>query len=403
MFNYTTLLKTSLISISRHKSRSLLTMLGVIIGVLSVILLTSIGNGIRSFVTTQFESMGSNIIYVTPGEIITEEGGFSQSSDSGIINSKLKEEDAERIARLGPPIALSVPMTQSQVEVRYGTKKRNSEAWASSATYQKARNVELQSGRFYTKAEENSGKKVAVIGDKIYEKLFNYQNPVGKEITINKVKFTVIGVTEKEGGSFGGPGFDDIIYIPLTTAKNYLEMNTISSIIVSASSKDEIPAAIRGIQRVMLQRLDDKDFSVLDQNELMKTVDDILGTLTAGLAGIAAISLVVGGIGIMNIMLVSVTERTKEIGLRKAVGATPNTIMLQFLLEAGLLSSIGGLIGIGLGFLFTLILDRFIPSTITISSVMLAFGVSFAVGLIFGVLPARRASKLSPIEALRYE
>jgi len=403
MFNYTTLLKTSLISISRHKSRSLLTMLGVIIGVLSVILLTSIGNGIRSFVTTQFESMGSNIIYVTPGEIITEEGGFSQSSDSGIINSKLKEEDAERIARLGPPIALSVPMTQSQVEVRYGTKKRNSEAWASSATYQKARNVELQSGRFYTKAEENSGKKVAVIGDKIYEKLFNYQNPVGKEITINKVKFTVIGVTEKEGGSFGGPGFDDIIYIPLTTAKNYLEMNTISSIIVSASSKDEIPTAIRGIQRVMLQRLDDKDFSVLDQNELMKTVDDILGTLTAGLAGIAAISLVVGGIGIMNIMLVSVTERTKEIGLRKAVGATPNTIMLQFLLEAGLLSSIGGLIGIGLGFLFTLILDRFIPSTITISSVMLAFGVSFAVGLIFGVLPARRASKLSPIEALRYE
>ena len=403
MIQYSTLCQTALESIGRNKTRSVLTTLGVIIGVLAVILLTSIGNGLRAFVADQFESLGANSIYVTPGELITEEGSFSAASDASMSNSKLKTVDADKIIRLGGPIKTAIPYTESQGDVRFGTKKRRVLVVATYPEYEQVRNTKAEKGRFFNKNDEQSKKKVAVIGPETAEKLFGKKDPVGKSIIINKVKFKIIGVAEEKGGSFGGGNFDDLVLIPFSAGQSYLEMEGVSSIIVQARSAEDIPLAIRLIERSLLRRLDEDDFAILDQNELLGTIDQILGTLTAGLTGIAAISLLVGGIGIMNIMLVSVTERTREIGLRKALGATPSIIMLQFLIEAAILSSLGGAIGIILGFLATFGIRQFIPASVTLPSVLLAFGVSFAVGLIFGALPARRAARLSPIEALRHE
>lgn len=403
MIQYSTLCRTACESIGRNKTRSILTTLGVIIGVLAVILLTSIGNGLRAFVADQFESLGANSIYITPGELISEEGGFSAASDASMSNSKLKTVDVDKISRLGGPIKAAIPYSESQGDVRFGTKKRKVLVIATYPEYEQVRNTKTEKGRFFNKNDEQSKKKVAVIGPETAKNLFGKKDPVGKSITVNKVKFKVIGVAEEKGGGFGGPNFDDLVLIPFSTGQNYLEMEGVSSILVQARSAEDIPIAIRLIEKTLLKRLDEDDFSVLDQNELLGTIDQILGTLTIALAGIAAISLVVGGIGIMNIMLVSVTERTKEIGLRKALGATPSVIMFQFLIEAAILSSLGGAIGIILGFLANFGIRQFIPASITLPSVLLAFGVSFIVGLVFGALPARRAARLSPIEALRYE
>jgi putative ABC transport system permease protein len=226
---------------------------------------------------------------------------------------------------------------------------------------------------------------------------------VGKKITIANRTFRVIGVAEAKGGGFGGPSFDTYVYIPIQVAFDMFSGQAVTTITVQAKSREEIPLAIIDIKKELGKRLEKGDFSVFDQKEILKTINQILSVLTVGLGGIAAISLVVGGIGILNIMLVSVIERTREIGLRKALGATPNVILVQFLIEAATLSIFGGMIGTGLAYLLTLILSRFLPAKVTVDAVMLAFGVSAAIGIIFGVIPARRASKLSPIEALRYE
>ena len=243
-----------------------------------------------------------------------------------------------------------------------------------------------------------------VIGSKIAEKLFPGQNPVGQNITINQLRFEVIGVAEaKAAGSFGGPDIDSFMYVPITTAKIALGVDKIMEIMVQSASKDQLPRARELIKTTLAKRLDEKDFSVTDQSEILKTIQTILGVLTTGLAGIAAISLVVGGIGIMNIMLVAVSERTKEIGLRKALGATPSNILIQFLIESAVISTVGGLIGIFLGVLGALAVRPFFPATPEIGSIVLAFAVSLGTGIIFGVYPARKAAQLSPIEALRYE
>lgn len=402
---FSSLAKTAFISISRNKMRSFLTTLGVVIGVLSVILLTSIGNGLTVFVEQQFQTLGSNLLIVSPGEIVSEDGGFNQEAAAlALTTSKLSTQDVSALERVGYPLGDVAPVIEGGVEVRTDQGKRQGFSVATTPAYSTLRNTNAQQGRFFTESDVSSNRKVAVIGSKIAEKLFVGVDPIGKDVTLNRIRFQVIGVAEpKSSGSFGGPDIDSSVYIPVTTARSALGQEKISYILVQASDKKDIERAKERIESVMSKRLNEEDFSITDQAEILKTIQTILGTLTVGLAGIAAISLVVGGIGIMNIMLVAVSERTREIGLRKALGATPKSILIQFLIESAVLSTLGGTIGIILGILGALGIRAFFPATPALNSILLAFGVSLATGIVFGVFPARKAAALNPIEALRYE
>jgi putative ABC transport system permease protein len=312
------LAKSAFTSILRNKTRSFLTTLGVIIGVLSVILLTSIGNGLTVFVEKQFETLGSNLLIVSPGEIVSEDGGFNQEAAAlSLSTSKLSLSDVNTIKRLGYPLGDVSPVIEGSIDVRTSQGKRKGISVATTPDYSVLRSTKTTKGRFFSDSDVSSSRKVAVIGSKIEEKLFVGVNPVGQTVTVNRVKFEVIGVAEsKSSGSFGGPDIDSSVYIPISTARSALGQEKISYILVQAMEKKEIERAKDLIVKALGKRLNEEDFSVIDQAEILKTIQTILGTLTVGLAGIAAISLVVGGIGIMNIMLVAVSERTKEIGRR---------------------------------------------------------------------------------------
>ncbi len=396
--------KTAITSLARNKARAFLTTLGVIIGVSSVILLTSIGEGLRHMVQDQFQGLGSNLIYVMPGDLFDKKGFSEDSMRTGLLNSKFKFQDVRELNRLSKPIVKAVPVMQLQQVAKYKTNTYNITITATSSDYARIRSLGLEQGRFFNRADESGRKKVVIIGSKVKDELFSSINPIGKEITLGKVKFKIIGVAEKKGGGgLGGPDFDSWVYLPLTTAQRTFNSDRINIIIVKADSETGIPVAKKMIEKTLAKRLSDDDFSVIDQTELLNTMQGILQTMTLGLAGIAAISLIVGGIGIMNIMLVTVTERTREIGLRKAVGATPKNILIQFLLESALLSSLGGVIGIILGGAGAFMLNHVFPAKPTLGSIIIAFLTSFVVGIVFGVIPARKAAKLSPIEAIRYE
>lgn len=403
--NFAITAKTALVSILRNKTRSILTTLGVVIGVASVILLTSIGNGLTVFVEEQFQNLGSNLLIISPGDIVNDDGGFNQEAAAlSLSTSKLSLNDSKALERAGQPFVGVTPVIEGVADVRSNQGKRQGYTIATGADYQSLRNTKAEKGRFFTDADVTGNRKVVVIGNKIAEKLFEGVNPVGESVTLNRVNFEIVGVAEKKSdGGFGGPDIDSAVYIPITTAGSALGLDKISYILVGVDDEKNIDYGKRRIEDIMNRRLNEEDFSVTDQSEILETIQTILSTLTLGLAGIAAISLVVGGIGIMNIMLVAVSERTREIGLRKALGATPGNILTQFLIEAAVLSTLGGLIGITIGVLGAAALRSFFPATPAINSIFLAFGVSLATGIIFGVFPARKASKLSPIEALRYE
>jgi putative ABC transport system permease protein len=395
------LLKSSVRAIFKNKSRTILTSLGIIIGVTSVILLTSIGAGLKTYVSEQFESLGANTVYISPGQVFNDSGGFSQGS---MVFNKFTLKDVESLERKFRSLTIMPTNTTfANIESSNATKK-SMEINGTVPEYGPSANLVPSegNGRWFTQEEVDKKVPVIVVGNKLASDLFPNGNALGKKIIIKGKTLRIIGVTDSTGGGIGG-GVDSIAIVPLTVAYSLSGNKDISAIMVQAPDKDSVPKVKRDLTKFMETRYDEEGFTVFDSSQLLESINSIISVLTAALSGIAAISLVVGGIGIMNIMLVSVTERTKEIGLRKAIGAYPRAILLQFVIEAVILSCLGGLIGILLGFLGTLAINSFFPARLTIGSVLLAFGVSSMVGIIFGVAPARKASKLSPIEALRYE
>lgn len=386
-----------------NKLRSALTMLGVIIGVTSVILLTSIGAGLQNYLNQQFESLGVNILAVLPGKVGSESGGLGGlEGPPNFQGSKLTLTHVRDLEKIGSPITTAAPVFELASKATYKKNSITTTLVGTTDQYANVRKLEIERGRGLTSADLNSARRVVVIGPTLAEKLFGNADPLGKDLTLNQRRFTVVGVTEKLG-SLLGFDVDNAVYIPITTAQKIIGFENLMQILVKVDSKEEIESAKKAVKSYFLRKMTSDDFSVLDQRQILNVINQIIGVLTLALGGIAAISLIVGGIGIMNIMLVSVTERTREIGLRKALGATPKAILTQFLIEAVILSCGGGIAGIIFGAGLSLLLGRFIPVSITLWSVFLAFSVSAAIGIIFGVAPAARASRLSPIVALRYE
>ncbi len=395
-----------------NKLRAILTMLGIIIGVAAVITLMSVGKGVELLVQESFESIGTNLLYVFPGSL---QGSTSSQQP------ELTMGDYQAIADpfLVPDATSVAPELSSRADVVAGRRDIRTEVAGVTPDYASVRNKNVSLGDFISEGDVNARSRIAVLGSGAYENLFEEGTyPIGQTIKINRIAFRVVGVLEEQGGAAFGTE-DNVIYVPLTTAQTRLYSwfrsrsgdPLLSAVYVQVAGESLMDQTAQDITNVLRQRhditfRDEDDFTIINQTDLVSIFGDITGVLTIFLGAIAAISLLVGGIGIMNIMLVSVTERTREIGIRKAVGAKRRDILLQFLVEAVTLSLVGGLVGVGLGLLgsrFVGSLAENLTTVITPDVVLLSTGVSAAVGLLFGIYPAFRAARLNPIDALRYE
>jgi len=392
-----------------NKVRTGLTMLGIVIGIASVIAMTAIGQGAKNSISSSIESIGANLIMITPGATRSFGGGPNEARGGA---QTLTLDDADAIQSQVENIAEITREVSARKQVTGTGTNTNTSIMGTEPSYMTVRNVSIDEGNFISDQNVEDGSKVAVLGPTTRDDLFgeNATDVVGQKIRISGSEYKIIGITKSKGGS-GFSNGDDIIYIPYTTAQRYLSGNKyLSEIDVSAQSSDASSQVQADITNLLLERHDitdetKADFSTMNQADVIATASSVLSTFTTLLAAIAGISLLVGGIGIMNMMLTTVTERTREIGLRKAVGAKRKDINIQFLTEAVVITFIGGAVGIVLGWLISFILGYLgiIQAQVSISSVLLAFGVSTIIGIVFGYYPARHASSLNPIDALRYE
>ncbi len=390
--------KSALTAILANRIRSFLTVLGIVIGVTSVILLIAIVTGLQTFITNQIQGLGANLLFVIPGRI----GGAR--SPGGVQANRLVFSDAINLRnKLASEAEISAAIQRNST-LKFGNKIDHGVAvFGVESNYPKILlAIKLLEGRFFKESEAQSFRKVAVIGKTVKENLFGAGRTLGQIIDVGGLKYTVIGALGGRGSIFGIDA-DNAVYLPFMTVQRQFGIQNLNTIYISALRPEDVKDVQNKAVGIMKKRLSEDEFSVNSQEQVLSTISQITSVLTLALGGIAAISLIVGGIGIMNIMLVSVTERTREIGLRKAIGAKPSDILSQFLIEAITLSGLGGIIGVILGIGFSLVIGRFFTTTVPLWSVALSFGFSMLVGVIFGVAPAIRASRLDPIQALRYE
>ena len=401
------ILEESILVLKTNRMRTVLSVLGIIIGIGSVISLITLGEASQQSVKERIQSLGSNLITISPGG--TQSGfliGGPDDAKTLKYNDALEIEKSDRLTTVDK-VAASY---SSRAQISFQENNMNTNVIGITENYFSLRNIEIEYGVGITQKDIGTSSKVVVIGNGVIEELFTGKvNPIGQGIRIDGNSFKIIGITKSKGSEMVSS--DDSVFIPLTTAQKVLYgIDHVTSILVSAKNEELIDPAMNQLGYLLLElhgikNPEDADFSITSQEDLLETVSEITGTFTTLLTGIAAISLVVGGIGIMNIMLVTVTERTREIGIRKALGAKRKTITTQFLVESIVLTLTGGVLGVLLGIGVSLIITKTmgLPSVISITSISLAVGVSCLIGIIFGWYPAHRASKLQPIEALRYE
>ena len=382
--------KMAFASIFSNKMRSFLTMLGIIIGVLAVTLLVSVVQGATGQVTSQIASMGSNLLTVSVTD--TRVNLYITMDDLDALQGK-------------EGVALTAPIVTTNAEVAGNGESQTASVQGVTPNYFSITDLNVQTGRLLGQTDIDNRTDVALIGTDLAETLFDTSDVVGQTMTIGEWTFTIVGLLEEQGSSLTGSQ-DERVLIPFTTAQRMTQNTQITAFYASAESSDTVTQAQNALNRFMYAALGDEDsYTIYNQSALLEAMDEVLGTMSLLLGGIAGISLLVGGIGIMNIMLVSVTERTREIGIRKAIGAQRSDILIQFLIEAIVLSLLGGLIGLALGMLGAALLSAYMGMTIQVSLgiAAIAIGFSVLVGVVFGVYPAAKASRLHPIEALRYE
>lgn len=415
--------KQSIKAIFANKGRSFLTVLGIIIGISSVIALIALGEGASANISNRIAALGTTNLTVRPGS-----GGIGQSNrgnnghfggppggnegpTGGQSASTLTTNDLKSLSDNSkhPQIKVVSGSVGSSAIFKVDGQDQRFTVLGTSASYFAINNLSVKTGRLYSSTDIDQRSKVVVLGSQLATDLYKNNDPIGKTLTIETDNYQIIGILKQaEESGFGNPNTQ--VYIPYTAAMDTFKVNNFSTITVQAQNEDVVDQVKSDIQNTLLvnhniKELKLADFSVNSSKDLLSTVNSILSLMTSLLAGIAAISLLVGGIGIMNIMLVSVTERTREIGLRKAVGAKTRDILVQFIIESVILTLTGGIVGIGFGFLISMILGRFVGFTpiVTMQAILLAVGVSSAVGLVFGIYPAAKAARLNPIDALRYE
>ncbi len=399
-------IKVALRAIMRNKLRSLLTVVGVVIGVCAVITMVNIGSGAQVAIEKAISGLGTNMIIIFPGSMT--KGGMRTGFGSV---TTLVDSDAQAIRDECPTVQLVSPVVSTAAQVVFQNQNWGTSIMGTSPDFQRIKNWPLARGDFFTMQDVRAASKVCVLGKTVAEKLFGIQNPVGQIIRVKKIPFRVIGLLTEKGQTTFGQDQDDTVVVPYTTAqKRLMGITYLTMIMASAVSNERIPDAQEQIGTLLRQRHnipkgEDDDFTVRNLADLTATFNMITGILTLLLGSIASISLVVGGIGIMNIMLVSVTERTREIGIRMSMGAKPADILMQFLLEAVLLSLIGGAVGILLGISLTAVIAYFAewPTPVSLFAIIVSSLFAAVVGIFFGLYPARKASRMNPIEALRYE
>jgi len=409
--NWLDTVKTGLDAIRSHRLRSGLTMLGILIGIAAVILTVGLGEGAQAQVRDQINSLGTNLLIVSPGSVTSGgiRGGFGTAStltkaDADALGSKMVAPDVDQVA----------PSTQSQGTLTVGSSNWTTSVVGTTPPWASVRARKVDSGRFLTADDENTAAAVVVLGPTTSQQLFGAESPVGQTVTLNNIPLQVIGVLQSSGSSSGTANNDDTAVVPYSTAAQRLfggnARTSVNAIYLSATSSDTLSAAYQEVQNELtnlhhITNSNNADFTITTQESLLTTANSVNKTLTVLLGGIAGISLLVGGIGVMNIMLVSVTERVREIGLRKALGARPRVIRRQFLVEASVLGLAGGVLGALLGVIGSGVLPNFINSPVTLSptATVGAIVIAIAIGLAFGVYPASRAARLAPIDALRTE